>query len=179
MQVAFSVFKTTPAINYVKSTLTPEERKDILEYRRFCNYVILSNPQKSKKGDSEDKTFNGIRSFLPVTGESNMIVRYVMKAFNVDANTAKEVLELVFSLLVQASDMEGSDKFLMKHEKKDAYQIDASRYIVKNYMRSKFYQCDKCGRLTPYNINNTLATYTVIGTTTPMNLVRKYISRHR
>lgn len=164
MQVAFSVFKTTPAINYVKSTLTPEERKDILEYRRFCNYVILSNPQKSKKGDSEDKTFNGIRSFLPVTGESNMIVRYVMKAFNVDANTAKEVLELVFSLLVQASDMEGSDKFLMKHEKKDAYQIDASRYIVKNYMRSKFYQCDKCGRLTPYNINNTCVQDRCVGT---------------
>lgn len=154
MQVVLGVFKTTPAINYVKSTLTPEERKDILEYRRFCNYVILNNPQKSKKGDSAEKTFNGVRSFLPVTGESNMIVRYVMKAFDVDADTAKKTLELVFSLLVQASDMEGSDKFLIKHEKKDAYQIDASRYIVKNYIKSRFYRCDKCGRLTPYNINN-------------------------
>ena len=154
MQVALGVFKTTPAISYVKSTLTPDERKDILEYRRFCNYVILSNPKKSKKGDSEDKAFNGVRSFLPVTGESNMIVRYVMKAFECDVETAKNALELVFSLLVQASDMEGSDKFLIKHEKKDAYQIDASHYIVKNYIKSKFYQCDKCGRLTPYNINN-------------------------
>lgn len=153
MQVAFNVFKTASAINYVKSTLTQEERKDILEYRRFANFVILSNPKKSKKA-TEDRTFNGFRSFLPVTGESNMIVRYVMKAFDVDANTAKETLEMIFSLLVQASDMEGGDKFLIKHDKKDAYQIDAGRYIVKNYKRSKFYQCDKCGRLTPYNIND-------------------------
>lgn len=154
MQVALSVFKTTPAISYVKSTLTPEERKDILEYRRFCNYVILSNPKKSKKGASEEQTFNGIRNLLPVTGDSNMSVRYVMKAFDCDSSVAKNALELVFSLLVQASDMEGSDKFLIKHDKKDAYQIDASRYIVKNYKKSKFYQCSKCGRLTPYNINN-------------------------
>lgn len=153
MQVAFSVFKTTPAINYVKSTLTQEERKDILEYRRFSNFVILSNPKKSKKA-TEDQTFNGVRSLLPVAGESNMIVRYVMKAFDVDADTAKETLEMIFSLLVQASDMEGGDKFLIKHDKKDAYQIDAGRYIVKNYKKSKFYQCNKCGRLTPYNIND-------------------------
>ena len=154
MQVALGIFKTTPAINYVKSTLTPDERKDILEYRRFTNYVTLNNPQKSKKGSSVEQSFNGIRSFLPVTDESNTIVRYVMKAFGVDANTAKESLETIFNLMVQASDLEGSDKFLIKHEKKDAYQIDASRYIVKNYKKSKFYQCSKCGRLTPYNINN-------------------------
>ena len=153
MQVAFSVFKTAPAINYVKSTLTPEEKKDILEYRRFTNFVILSNPKKSKKA-TEDQTFNGVRSFLPVTGESNMIVRYVMKAFDVDAGTAKEALEMIFNLLVQASNMEGGNKFLTRHDKKNAYQIDAGRYIVKNYKKSKFYQCDKCGRLTPYNINN-------------------------
>lgn len=154
MQVALGVFKTVPAISYVKSTLTPEERKDILEYRRFSNYVMLSNPKKTKKGDSEEKTFNGVRSFLPVSGETNMTVRYAMKAFDIDAEAAKNALELVFSLLVQASDMEGNDRFLMKHDKKDAYQIDASKYIVKNYKKSKFYQCSKCGRLTPYNINN-------------------------
>ncbi len=154
IQVAANVFKTTPAINYVKATLTPEEARDILEYRRFRNYVTLSSPQKSKKGESEDKTFNGVRSFLPVTGKSNMIVRYVMKAFECDTDTAKKALEIVFNLLVQASEIEGSNKFLIKHDKKDAYQIDASRYIVKNYRKSRFYQCNKCGRLTPYNINN-------------------------
>lgn len=154
MQIALGVFKITPAIDYVSSTLTPQERMDILEYRRFCNYVTLNNPKKSKADASEDVTYNGIRSFLPVTGESNLVVRYVMKAFNCDADAAKNALEIVFSLIVQANDVEGSNGFLLKHDKKDAYQIKASRYIVKNYKTSKFYRCEKCGRLTPHNINN-------------------------
>ncbi len=149
IQVVLGIFKTTPAISYVKSTLTPEERKDILEYRRFCNYVTLQAPKKSG-----ERTFNGIRSLLPVSGESNMIVRYVMKTFGCDASIAKNTLEIVFSLLIQVSEMQGSEKFLIKHDKKDAYQIDASRFVVKNYEQSKFYRCDKCGRLTPYNIRN-------------------------
>ena len=112
MQVAFGIFKTTPAINYAKSTLTPDERKDILEFRRFSNYVTLSNPKKAKK-TSEDQTFNGVRSFLPVTGESNMIVRYVMKAFDVDAEKAKNILEMIFNVLIQYSESEGGDSFLI------------------------------------------------------------------
>ncbi len=154
MQVVLGVFRTTPAINYVKSTLTKDERREILEYRRFTNFVTLSLPPKSKKSVSGEQAFNGIRSFLPVTGESNMVVRYVMKAFDVSAIIAKEMLETIFHLLVQASQLEGSDQLLIKHDKKDAYQIDASRYVVKNYVKSRFYQCDKCGRLTPYNIND-------------------------
>ena len=78
-----------------------------------------------------------MRSFLPVSGESNMIVRYVMKAFGVDAETAKEMLETIYNLMVQASDMEGSERFLIKHDKKDAYQIDASKYIIKNYKETE------------------------------------------
>lgn len=151
MQVVFSVFKTTPAINYVKSTLTPDEKREVLDYRRFNNYVILNNPKKKNNSNTGDKPSNDTRSFLPVTGESNMIVRYVMKVFGIEACKAKDMLESVFNLLLDAN---GIETFLHKHDKKDAYQIDASKYIVKNYKTSKFYQCQKCGRLTPYNIND-------------------------
>ena len=142
MQVVLGVFKVTPAINYAKSTLTPEEKKDILEYRRFDNYVMLNCP----------KTTKGIRSFLPVKSEENMVVRYVKTVFGCTSEDAKKSLELVFNLLVQASEVAESEKILCKHDKKDAYQIDASRYVIKNYKTSKFYQCSKCGRLTPYNL---------------------------
>ncbi len=142
MQIVSGVFKTTPAISYIKSTLTPEEKKDILEYRRFNNYVMFNC----------SKTIQGIRSFLPVKGEENMVVRYVKKVFGCNSEEAKNALEIVFGLLVQANEIGGSEKLLIKHEKKDAYQIDANRYVLKNYKTSQFYQCDKCGRLTPYNL---------------------------
>lgn len=154
MQVVLGMFKITPAIDYVKSTLDQEERKEILEYRRFLNYIALQNAVKSKKDNSEEDIVGGVRSFLPVKGGSNMVVRYTMKTFGVDAEKAKEMLEIVFSLLVQISESEEYSSFLHKHNKKDAYQIDASRYIVKNYKKSKYYCCNKCGRLTPYNVNN-------------------------
>lgn len=142
MQVVLGVFKMTPAINYVKSTLTPEERKEILEYRAFNNYVMLQCP----------KTTQGIRSFLPVKGEENMIVRYVKNVFGCTSEDAKNTLGMIFGLLVQANDIAGSEKLLIKHDKKEAYQIDASRYVIKNYKTSKFYQCSKCKKITPYNL---------------------------
>ena len=38
---------------------------EALEYRRFDNYVMFNCP----------KTINGVRSFLPVKGKDNMVVR--------------------------------------------------------------------------------------------------------
>jgi len=142
MQIVLGVFKVTPAISYVKSTLTQEEKRDVLDYRRFSNYVMLNCP----------KAIPGVRSFLPVKDNENMVVRFVKKSFDCDSESAKKVLETIFGLLVQASGLNGIEKLLVKHEKKDAYQIDASRYVLKNYKTSKFYQCNKCGRLTPYNL---------------------------
>lgn len=159
MQVVLGVFKVTPAINYVKSTLTPEEKKDILEYRRYNNYVMFNCP----------KTTQGVRSFLPVKGEENMVVRYVKSVFGCTSEEAKNALDLVFNLLVQASELAGSEKILHKHEKKDAYQIDASRYVIKNYKTSKFYQCSKCGRLTPYNLRGKCTQDKCTGTLSEVN----------
>lgn len=107
------------------------------------------NAKKAKKSD-----FNNVRSFLPVNDETNKIVRYVMKAFNCNINQAKGALERIFYFLQVINEREGTDKLLTKHNEKNAYQINASHYLVRNYKQSKFYQCDKCGRLTPYNINN-------------------------
>lgn len=50
MQVVFGVFKVTPAINSIKSTLTPDEKMEALEYRRFDNYHV----------DDEDKLIERI-----------------------------------------------------------------------------------------------------------------------
>lgn len=138
MQVVFGVFKVTPAINSIKSTLTPDEKMEALEYRRFDNYVMFNCP----------KTINGVRSFLPVKGKDNMVVRYVQKVCECDEESAKALLEVVFNNLAVAGEL------FKKHETKECYQIEASKYVVKNYKTSKYYICSKCGRLTPYNVHN-------------------------
>ena len=138
MQVVFGVFKVTPAISYVKSTLTPEEKLQALEYRRFDNYVMFHSP----------KSTQGIRSFLPVRNGSNIVVRYIQKVFGCSNEMAKTVLNVLFNNLA----VEGG--LLKKHASKEAYQIDASKYIIKNYMNTEYYRCTKCGRLTPYNVHN-------------------------
>ncbi len=138
MQVVFNVFRVTPAIYYVKSTLAPDEKLDNLEYRRFDNYVEFECP----------KTISNIRSFLPVKGQDNMVVRYVQKTCGSSDKEAKDILNVIFNSLAVESGL------FRKHENRTAYQIDASKYIVRNYRSSKYYQCSKCGRLTPYNVHN-------------------------
>lgn len=144
MQVVLGAFKVAPAINYTKSTLTPDEKMEYLEFRRFDNYVALQNA----------KTILNIRSLLPVSGKENMLVRYVERTFGCDVAKAKEIITIIFQLLVDQSQLPGVEPLLIKHSTKEAYQIDVSRYIVKNYQTSKYFRCKKCGRLTPYNVHN-------------------------
>lgn len=141
MQVVFSVFKTTPAIDYVKSTLTPDEKREYLDFRRFDNYIVYQSPKQE----------SNMKSFLPIKGSENMVVRYVMKACHCTSEEATEILNIIFNNLA----VEGN--LFKKHATKAAYQIDASRYILRNYRNGKYYRCSKCGRFTPYNVHNVCA----------------------
>lgn len=152
LQIITDVFKKAPAINYAESTLSKEEKRDNLEYRRFNNYVILKNPKKSKS-DNSDLDTKGIRSLLPAVGKENMIIRYVMRAFGINSEQAKKVIEGIFELLIELGSEENCD-YIVKRDNKDAYQIKAKQFIVNNYKNSNYYICDKCKKLTPYNINN-------------------------
>ncbi|MFQ8921040.1 MAG: DEAD/DEAH box helicase [Clostridium paraputrificum] len=139
IQVVFSVFKVTPAINYIKSTLTPDEKMEYLEYRRFDNYIKFNS----------QKAIRNIRSFLPIKNEQdNKVVRYIKKVCGCSSEEAKDILDIIFNNIA----VEG--KLLKKHDKEEAYQIDANRYVVKNYKKSKYYQCSKCGKLTPHNVHD-------------------------
>ena len=139
IQMIFSTFRTTPAIRHIKSTLTPDEKKDALEYRRFDNFISLHNSSTQK----------GARSFLPIKKNAeNMITRYVSKVCGCDTNKACEIMELLFKVI----GIEG--EIFTKHELKSMYQIDASKYTLKNYKTTKYYVCQKCGRITPFNIHN-------------------------
>ncbi len=144
IQVVMGLFQVVPAINYNKSTLTPDEKREYLGYRGFNNNIMFKC----------QKTLKGTRSFLPIKGKENSTVRYVKKVCKCSEEEAKAILDVIFNSLIKQTSEISSDPFLIKDEKREAYQIDVSRYIVKNYKQSKYYQCSKCGKLTPYNVHN-------------------------
>lgn len=139
MQVVFSLFKTTPAIRYLNAKLSSDQKKEYLEYRRFDNYIMLQKEPVSN--------MKQVKSFLPVQSSSNSVVRYIQKVCNCNQEKAKEILEIIFNFGVVS-------EIFTKHATKEMYQISADNYIVKNYKTTKYYQCQKCGRITLYNVRN-------------------------
>ena len=145
MKIVFNVFKTTPAINYVKSELTPEEKKEYLDYRKFDNFIEYQSTSRKKN----------VKSFMPLKGKYNNVFRYVEKVCNGNAEAAENILDVIFnSIAVELSNMNTNEPLFIKNGKEAQYQINVSKYIVKNYKKHKYYQCTKCGRLTPYNVHN-------------------------
>ena len=94
-----------------------------------------------------EKTEKGVKSFIPMRGIDNIVVRYVQKVCCCNAEEAKEILEVIFINLAAEGGV------LRKHMAKEMYQIDVNQYVVKNYRNTKYYRCSKCGRLTPYNVH--------------------------
>ena len=72
MQVVFGVFKVTPAINSIKSTLTPDEKMEALEYRRFDNYVKVSQ----QCCDENTSCYNCLRNYYNQTNHSKLKRKY-------------------------------------------------------------------------------------------------------
>lgn len=138
IQMIFWSFRTIPAIKYTDSTLTLDDKKEELEYRRFDNYVALKLVKKKK----------GVKSFLPINDSDNKVIRYIEKVCGCCCDDAKDLIELVFNVIGIQGDI------LRKHETDELYQIEAERYVLKNYKKTKYYRCSVCGKITPFNIHN-------------------------
>jgi len=139
MQVVLSVFKTTPAIKYDYEWTSEEDKRDALGYRRFDNGVMYNCSEQKQK----------VRSFVPIRNEDNFVTRYIQKVCGCNSDDSKLILDMIFNGLA----VEGG--LFSKYEGvSGTYQIDAKQYVLKNYRNSKYYRCDKCGRLTPYNVHD-------------------------
>ena len=156
INVIFNVFRSATAIDYTSSGLTPLERQDFLGYRKFENYIKLQKPKTDKGSSTSDFIKDGnIKSLLPVLkSQKNTVLDYVMRVCKCEKEDAINVVTMLFNGVGK----EG--KILEKSSKidDDVYQISTDKYILKNYKESKFYKCDKCGMLTPYNVHNVCPT---------------------
>lgn len=135
MQVVFDVFKTTPAIDYDDASLSKQEREEYLRYRRFSNSIELRSQAKR----------DGVKSFLPIDGGENRVVRYVKKIFKCDDARAYEALGILFDLGVDG-------EIFSQDSERGTYKIKANKYLLKSYKNTPYYRCSKCGRITPYNL---------------------------
>ena len=157
LNVIFSVFRTSTAIDYSSSGLTPMERQDFLGYRKFENYIKLQKAKVirgSKYGDLNND--GNIKSLLPVIEtRNNTVVDYIIRTFKCDRETAIQIISLLFNVIgIEGKLFEKASKI-----NDTIYQITTDKYILKNYKKSKFYKCDKCGLLTPYNVHDVCPTY--------------------
>lgn len=152
LNVIFNVFRSSTAIDYTSAGLTPLERQDFLGYRRFENYIKLQKPRADKGSSRFDFTKDGnIKSLLPVLeSQNNIVVDYIIKTFKCDRTTAITIISLLFNVIGEQGQLfEKSSKI-----NDTIYQIPTDKYILKNYKESRFYRCDRCGVLTPYNVHN-------------------------
>lgn len=144
MQVIMQSFRSQSAINYVVSTLTNKEKSDNLGYAAYDNHIMYKC-EKLKKH---------IKSLMPAgSREENSITRYVKKVCGCDDNGAEMVIKNIFFQLALA-DINDANPLLKKLPDEEAFQVNVSRYKVKNYKTSRFYMCDHCGRITPFNVHN-------------------------
>ena len=151
----FTTFRMSPSIDYGSIDFCDdEERKELLGYRN--NKVYISEQETKKKGDLKPKYYP-VKSFLPVEDDENKkssinnAVKYVMKCLDYDANKAKDFLKLVFETAI-------SEEILVKNTERpeylNTYMIKSNSYELFSYKKLKFYKCNKCNKLTLYNINN-------------------------
>lgn len=153
IQVLFSVFRITPAIDYVDANLSIAHRRELLDYRSFSNSISL----KLAKNDKN------VRSFIPIN-QKNSLMNYVMKVCKCDSNQAKEIMELLFEVIGVEGELFEPDSNI-----KSSYRIKASKYTVKNYKKVQYYQCDKCGTVTPFNVHNCCVKDTCEGKINPID----------
>lgn len=163
INVLFNIFRTSMAIDYSSSGLTPEEKRNYLGYRKFDNYIKLQK-EKSTRVLNESLAYNrdgNIKSFLPVLGtKNNFVIDYVMRSFKCSRDDALSISSQIFNTI-------GISGKLFSNSTKindSVFQISSSKYILKNYKTSKFYQCNKCGLLTPFNVHNVCPSMECLGT---------------
>lgn len=137
INIVTDVFRTTPAIEYNNSGLNYEEKKDFLEYRSFDNYIILNKSRGSSNKYS--------RSLISInTSTYNNIESYLNKVYKLDREEIEKLLESIIALMINFKLIVSDDNINL--------QIPFSKYKVIRGEEIKWYMCNKCKDITPYNI---------------------------
>lgn len=146
--------------DYKKLDLT---EKGDFEYLQRLNSVIL------KKVTTEDKK----SLFVSWLGKKSNRYDFLSKALK-DSSLANNFLEGIFRTLSTKND--NMNPLILSGDR--SYQIDPREFRIKFNSEKELYQCNKCHKITPYNVNKTCLSYKCNGKLLPFNLSEDLRGNH-
>lgn len=147
--IAFETFRTTPAIEYKKHELNVDIIEEELLYRSFDNFVAKLDTVGNSKREKKN-----IRSFLPASTEkhkprANKLIKFIYKVFDInDLNEATCIASEIWDLAEELKIFENS------RGETENKKINVSKYEVVSGDSIQWYKCEKCHKLTPFNVKN-------------------------
>lgn len=146
----------------IPCAMTDEDREFYAYGATACRYVELGgNAQRN------------LKSFIPQSAtRSNKRLDYLVrmlerKKLSFESQAVRSMLHNLWNLMI-------ANKILIFQE--DGYQLDHNALYV--LRPTQWYRCDKCHRMTPYNIAGTCITYRCNGTLHPVDPETELSNNH-
>lgn len=142
-----NIFRTTPAI-HSEDTLSIDDRKKYFRFRQYQNSIKFVH---IKEENDKYNSFRGLvsRNIDKKKVRDTKLEKYVMSIMNITKEDCDNVIEAIWNFLID-------QKFGMTYrsdEKENAYQLISNKFILKHFTNSKWYYCNKCKKITRFNIN--------------------------
>lgn len=149
LEVLLHTFRYVPAIDYNEYSKLNDDYLELLDYRKFNNYMALySNDNKNVKG------------WLPKRG-GNVRLEYVEKALNMDKEAANKFLEKLWEFI--------EVKGFINYKDNIGFKLDLLRFTIKDGRFAKWYVCKNCHKVTTKNFKNVCPSYKCEGHLYPID----------
>lgn len=134
-------FRPIPAVHY--EGLDADLKEKYLGYRKFDNYVQLV---KSKSLSPKKK--NNVRGLLSSTNRLNKIEKHLCTCLNIDKSVVEKFISDIWEIFVNNNLLKLEDSVDM------LYTVNASEFRLCYYKDAQWYYCNKCRKITRFNIND-------------------------
>ncbi|SMC67396.1 protein of unknown function [Oscillospiraceae bacterium] len=144
-----------------------EDNAIIVPYNFVDSDIAFYSNNGSSKVYQLSATQNYIRSFVPRNDKStNKRYDYIRRVF--ESKGIDEDHDAILSFMSAVWNRLEKNEVIIDRYDHEGKQIDLSKLEISN--ARAWYRCDKCHRLTPYNVNNVCPSYKCDGKLEPVNV---------
>jgi len=143
IKVLLNTLRNIPAVNYRRYKSISDDFLDILDYRKYDNYVVKTKVKKDfGVGWSPRRN-------------TNSRLDYIMKTLKMDKETALRFLDSLWAYIIKSE--------IIVSETDAKYRLDFKRFMIKHGEKANWYKCDTCNKVTTLNFKNHCPTYRCTG----------------